>query len=196
MDCSTYREWTDLDLEGELPDREARELAAHLGQCEGCRRAREEGEALLSRLAGDRLAVRPDFRAAVLQALPAASWEARHPRAWLLPLVALAAVGGAAAALFGVSAARLGAGAPLPGAALALVDLLVTSLLAGSGLAAASWRGLGEALGDLLAQSPSRLAAVGVLFLALNWLLYRLVRRPAEARDSAGSRGDSRRGAS
>ncbi|MCL4837093.1 MAG: zf-HC2 domain-containing protein [Thermoanaerobaculia bacterium] len=196
MDCSTYREWTDLDLEGELPAPEAQELAAHLEGCAGCRRVREEGSALLSRLAGDRLEVRPGFRAAVLQALPAAGWEAQHPRAWLLPLLALAAVGGAAAALFGVSAARLGAGAPLPGAALALADLLVSSLLAGSGLAAASWRGLGEALGELLSTSPSRLVAVGVLFLALNWGLFRLVRRPAAARGASASRDISRRAAS
>ncbi|HSM51639.1 MAG TPA: hypothetical protein VLA75_09575, partial [Thermoanaerobaculia bacterium] len=65
-------------------------------------------------------------------------------------------------------------------------------LLAGSGLAAASWRGLGEALGDLLAASPSRLVAVGVLFLALHWALYRLIRRPAEAREAGASRGSGR----
>lgn len=189
MDCATSQEWIDLDLEGELPAAERRELAAHLAGCAECGKVRAEGAALLASLAGDRLAVRPGFRDAVMQALPAAGWEARHPRAWALPLALFALVGGAAAALFGISAARLGASGALPGAAGALIDLLVSSLLAGSGLAAASWRGLGAALGDLLASAPSRFVALAVLTLALHWLLLRLLRRPVPADEANGRRG-------
>ena len=80
MDCATCQKWIDLDLEGELPAAERRELAAHLAGCAECEKVRAEGAALLASLAGDRLAVRPGFSDAVMQVLPARGWEARHPR--------------------------------------------------------------------------------------------------------------------
>jgi hypothetical protein len=183
MDHATYREWIDLEVEGVLGDAETAALAAHLEGCAACRGEREQLCALARTIEVSRVAVRPGFRAAVMQALPPTGWEARAPRAWALPAVLFAVLGGAAAVLLGTSTARAGAPGPLLGALSAIVDLLGAALLAGSGLAAATWRGLGLALGEVLSASRGSLVAALLLVVALNWLLLRLLRRPAEERD-------------
>jgi hypothetical protein len=105
------------------------------------------------------------------------------PRAWALPVAVLGLLAAVALALWGVADPVTGAGG-LGSAAGALADLFRAALLAGSGLAAASWRGLGAAIGEWLGASPGNWVAAGVLVVALNLLAYRLVRaarRPARA---------------
>lgn len=182
MDHATYREWIDLEVEGVLGDAEAGSLAAHLESCASCRGERERLQDLARTLRASRVEVRPDFRVAVMQSLPPTGWEARAPRAWALPVALFALLGGAAAVLIGTTAARAGAPGPLLGALSAIVDLLGAALLAGSGLAAATWRGLGLALGEILSGSRASLAAAVILVAAVNWLLFRLLRRPATER--------------
>lgn len=182
MDHSTYREWLDFEIEGVLGDAERAALFAHLEGCEACRRERHQLLELAETLRESKVEVRPDFRAAVMRALPATGWEARAPRAWRVPIALFALLGGAAAVLFGTSAARAGIPGSMVGALSAIVDLFGAALLAGSGLAAASWRGLGLALGELLGASRANLVAALMLVAGVNWLLYRLLRRPVEQR--------------
>jgi hypothetical protein len=111
-DCATLHERLDLEAEGALPPREAAALARHLAGCADCRAEREALARLHRALAASRLPVRDGFAERVMAALPAAGWEARHPRAWRLPLALLVLLAGSAAALAGVSSARRSPGAP------------------------------------------------------------------------------------
>ncbi len=88
-------------------------------------------------------------------------------------------LGCASAALVGLSAADLAPRGPLPSALFAIVDLFGSAVLAGAGLLAASWRGLGIGLAELLAGSRSALTALALGVVGLNLLLWRLLRHPA-----------------
>ncbi|KAB2955591.1 MAG: DUF1153 domain-containing protein [Thermoanaerobaculia bacterium] len=90
MDHQTWREWLDLDVDGALGDEERRRLAGHLAGCSECVAERRRLEALAARLAAGKIALRPDFKASVMAALPPAPWESRSRRAWRLPAVLLA----------------------------------------------------------------------------------------------------------
>jgi anti-sigma factor RsiW len=191
MDHDRYREWLDLAIDGALDESERAGLAAHLAGCADCRAEEARLRGLAARLAGSLAPVRPGFAAEVMSALEPAPWEARTLRAWRLPFALLLALGGAAAALFGGAAAGLDPGARSLGAFLALADLFSAALVAGGGLAAASWHGLGLGIGEWLGESPANLAAVAVVLVGLNYLLYRLLRRgprPAEARAARSGR--------
>ncbi len=137
-------------IDGALDDSERAGLAAHLAGCADCRAEEARLRGLSARLAGSLAPVRPGFAAEVMSALEPAPWEARTLRAWRLPFALLLALGGAAAALFGGAAAGLDPGARSLGAFLALADLFGAALVAGGGLAAASWHGLGLGVGEWL----------------------------------------------
>ncbi len=196
-DCTTYHEWLDLEAEGALGPAETAALARHLdpdqGDCAACREERRAIAALHRELAASRLPVPEGFAERVMAALPAAGWEARHPRAWKLPVAALALLAGAAAALAGISSAELHPGMPFVAAASAVADLFVTAALAGAGLLAASWSGIGLVLGELFSSSTGTLVAFAVLVVGVNLLLFFLLRRrPAAARASAERGSGSR----
>jgi anti-sigma factor RsiW len=185
MDHERYREWLDLALDSGLDEAEQRRLEGHLADCSECRQEATALRAFRARLEDSVMPVRAGFAHEVMAALEPAPWEARTLRAWRLPFVLLLVLGGSAAALFGGAAAGLDPGARTLGAFLALADLFGAALIAGGGLAAASWRGLGLGVGQWLSASPLNLVAAAVLVTGLNFLLYRLVRRtarPAEAR--------------
>ena len=130
--------------------------------------------------------MRPDFRAAVMSALPTAGWEARSPRAWRFTAAVIVLLGGFAAALLVAGSAPAASGF---GALAAVGGMLQAAILAGAGLLGASWKGLGLVLDELLS-SPASLGAFGFLVLCLNLLLVSLIRRrrpaPAAARSQAG----------
>lgn len=186
-DHTTFREWLELDADGELPADRRAPLDAHLAACPECSAERRDLARLDGLLRSERLAVRPDFRRAVLNALPAAAWEARAPRSWAFPAVACLLLAAVAAVLFGTSSAELGGGSSVLGALLALAGLAEASALAGGGLLGASWKGVGLVLGDVLA-SPLSLTAFAVLVVCLNLLLVSLVRRRRAAGAAAGGR--------
>lgn len=188
-DCTTYHEWLDQELDGDLPAARAAALAAHLAGCADCRLERRALAGLRDTLAAGRVAVNPNFAAEVMAALPAAGWEARSPRAWRLPMAAFALLAGAAAALAGVSTAQLYPGTPFLAAAGAVADLVAAAVVAGAGLAGASWSGIGLAVGELLAGSKATLAAFAGLVVGLDLvLLFLLRRRPAAAASGAAPR--------
>lgn len=189
MDHERYREWLDGAADGALDDRARAELAAHLTGCAECRAEETRLVALAGRLAAARVPVRAGFSAEVMAALEPAPWEARTLRAWRLPFALLLVLGGAAAALFGAAAAGLDPSAKSLSAFLALADLFGAALVAGGGLAAASWRGLGLGVGEWLAASPANLVAVALVVVGLNYLLYRLVRRGARPAAARARRG-------
>ena len=65
------------------------------------------------------------------------------------------------------------------GSLAAIGDLVATTLVAGAGLMSASWSGLRTVFSSAFGQSPVTLIAFGVLVVALNGLLIRLLRRRA-----------------
>ena len=179
-DHETFREWLQLAADADLSPERRELLSGHLAECPECQ-AEERDLARLSRtLERGRLAVRPEFRQSVLAALPAAGWEARHPRTWRFPGSVAVLLGIVAAALFGHGRATAGpvTGSPVLGAFLALAGFFRATLVAGLGLMQASWKGLGLVCGEIFASWPA-LAAFAVLVICLNLLLLSLVRRRA-----------------
>lgn len=181
MEHETWREWLDLAADGALPAGDRAALERHLEGCADCRAEAARLEALAGRLAASRIAVRPGFTGEVMAALGPAPWEARTPRAWRWPFALLLALGGAAAAIYGTAAAELDPAGRSWTALAALADLFRAALVAGAGLAAATWSGVGAAVGEWLGASPANWLAAGVLVVGLNLLALRLVRRRAGA---------------
>lgn len=188
MHDERYAEWIDLAADGALGAAESRELEAHVAVCDGCRAELARGAAMASRLAASRVAVRPGFAREVMAALEPAPWEARAPRAWRLPAAMLVVLGGAGAALVGFGGAELAPAGGAAGALYAVADLMRAALVAGSGVAAASWRGVGSAVSEWLGDSAANWTAAGALAFGANFLLYRLVRRRSRAATAAAHR--------
>lgn len=197
-DHGTYQMWLHLEPDGELTRAELGALARHLAACAACRAERREIAALGDRLAAAAVAADPALARNVMANLPPAGWEARNPRSWTAALGLLALLGVAAAV-----AARLGAAEPAPalaGAFVALLDLFRSAALAGAGLIGASWRGVGLALGEALADSPVGFIVFGVLVAALDVLFVRFLLRAMrgagahEAEQAARSTGRPDRG--
>lgn len=188
MEHDTFREWLDLEADGALGDAERAQLERHLVTCAGCRAERVELARLIGRLEASRVPVREGFAASVMAALEPAPWESRSPRAWRWPLALAGAMAAAAALLAG------GAGAGAAGSWWstfgAVADLVGAALVAGSGLALATWTGVGAAVAEWLGRSPANWVAAGVLVLALDLLALRLLRagRRAESRASGHDR--------
>ncbi|HVF60425.1 MAG TPA: zf-HC2 domain-containing protein [Thermoanaerobaculia bacterium] len=177
-----YEEWVEMEADGLLtPERRAR-LEAHAAECARCRDERRALARLGALLRETEVAVEPGFRERVVERLPAAGWEGRHPRTWRLPFAAFALLGGLAAALLGGTSAQLGPEVSVVAALAALGEMARAALLAGAGLLGASWKGVGLAMAELL-DSPLDVAALGFLVLCLDLLLISLLRRrrPATA---------------
>lgn len=175
IEHSTYEQWLDLELEGELAEPERAELAEHLGACARCREERELLTALHGELETARISAREGFTDQVMASLPAAAWEARRRRAWRLPLAAALGLLALSALVLGFGGAQ-GMGA-LPTAVAAVSDLFATAVVAGAGLLAATWKGTGLVVERTLADSTGGFVAFTVLVVSLNLLLYSLLRR-------------------
>ncbi|HYU35925.1 MAG TPA: zf-HC2 domain-containing protein [Thermoanaerobaculia bacterium] len=173
-DHNTYREWLNLEVDGQLPPSRRAELGEHLAGCAECRAEREDLLALGALLQKNRVSVRASFKDDVLAALPTTGWENRHPKTWAFPAAVFVLLAGIAAALFG--SARLSEAGPGASALLAMADMLGSTVQAGAGLLAATWKGLGMAVGEVIA-SPVSLGVLAVLVISLNLLLFSLLRR-------------------
>jgi len=188
-DHDSYREWLDSEAFGELSLEGQARLERHLAECPECQEERRDLAHLGTVLSRGRLPVRADFRQSVMEALPAAGWEGRHPRTWSFPGAVALFLGVLAAVCFGAGSGRP-AGSPVLGAVSALAGFFRATLVAGLGLVHAGWKGWGMVFGELFA-SWSTLAAFAVLVISLNLLLLSLVRR-RPAREIA-ARGDGPR---
>jgi anti-sigma factor RsiW len=173
-DHTTFREWLHLDADGQLAAPQRTELEQHLATCAGCRAEREDLMALDALLQKNRIPVRTDFKDTVLASLPTTGWENRSPKTWGFPAAVFVLLAGIAAALFG--SAHLSAAGPGASALLAITDMLGSTVQAGAGLLAATWKGLGMAFTEVIA-SPMSLGVLAVLVVSLNLLLFSLLRR-------------------
>ncbi len=189
------REWLTLEREpGNLLGRqERRSLDDHLAECAECRSERRALARLDHLLVNGVVPVRDGFRDEVLAALPAAGWEARSPRAWRAPLAVMLALVAAAAVLLGAQSGSVPGG--FAGAFAALGQMVLTGVLAATGLLWASWRGLGLALDASL--SPASAIALIALVVSLDVLVLALLsrrRRPAPEPAASGASRDRLRG--
>jgi predicted anti-sigma-YlaC factor YlaD len=171
-DHNTYREWLNLDVDGVLPEESRAELAEHLAACSACRTERDALLGFESLLRKARVPVREDFRSQVLSSLPTAGWESRSPRTWALPAAVFLLLAGVSATVMG----GRGPHASLLSALSAVTGMLRASAVAGAGLIAASWKGLGMAVAAALS-SPVSIGVFGIFVLCLNLLLVSLLRR-------------------
>ncbi len=177
IDEATISQWLDLDLENELEPASKRELEQQL-------KARPELVAEQRMMAGlhemlhqSKIAVQEDFSARVMESLPEPAWSPRQTSGWLsvwgFPAALVLSLGIGAFLILGGSAADSHMG----GIFGAVADLLTSTLLAGSGLLFATWRGIGFGVEELLGGSKWNLAAFGAGVLCLNLLLYSLLKR-------------------
>jgi hypothetical protein len=174
----------DLELDGALTPAEQEQLHREASSWPELEAERRRLERLHALLAESRLPVEPGFRARVMAALPRERWQARPSLAWRLPLALLAGLAAVAALLVGWGASGLESTATFLGSLDALAALAVAAVLAGSGLLAASWQGVGMAVAGFLEASPTTQILVVFGVLALNGLLFLLLRgrRPAASR--------------
>lgn len=180
------QQWLDACGEGSLDAAAASRLDAALAADPRLAAEKAQWQALHRALRDDRVAVRPGFTEKVMAALPAPAWgPAGAGRAFAPALVAalLLCTLGATFLLSDL------ADQPLAGTGLALADFLQTTLLAGSGIVAATWVGLGFGLEELFAASGTSLVAFGLMVLFLDLLFLSLLRRRGPAPAAAKSGG-------
>jgi len=152
-------------------------------------------DALDRLLAEARVAVDPAFTRQVMSRLPEATWSPRPDNARLgdaLPTRSARnewAIAAAVATFLIIAAGFLvtGGEAAEPGVGTSIVHLLVSTLAAGAGFLAASWRGLGVVVNAALDGSWSALLALGLAALFANGLLVLLLRRRRGAAVKSGN---------
>ncbi|HET9227283.1 MAG TPA: zf-HC2 domain-containing protein, partial [Thermoanaerobaculia bacterium] len=159
---------------GRLPRDERARLEDHLATCSDCSSELDELRELEGLLRQASVPVRENFRADVLAALPAAGWEARAPRTWSFPAAMFILLGVIATVVIG-SGASGGEHAGL-GAVSAIFGMFQATVLAGSGLLGASWKGFGLVFQEMLS-SPMSLAMFGIFVLCVNILLVSMIRK-------------------
>lgn len=186
LDHTTYEEWLDLEVAGELGGAERARLETHLAECPRCRHERRVLGRLDFLLSEGRLPVREGFRDQVMASLPPAGWEGRSARAWRLPAAVLALLLVVAAVLVALSPTAGAPHAPFLSAVGAAMDLVASAAVAGAGLLGASWKGVGLVMGAALSGSRGALAALALLVLCLDLLLVTLVRRRRPQRAALG----------
>lgn len=173
-DHNVFLEWLYLEADGGLTTAERARLHRHLLSCVRCRREKERLPALFELLAAGRVETREGFTERVMASLPAAGWEARQPRSWVAAALILAALTGLSALLVGSGGA---AALPGAGALVAIVELFRSTVAAGAGLLAASWQGLGMAVGELIGGSPVETAVFALFVLFVDVLFLRFLMR-------------------
>lgn len=182
-DHNLYTEWIYLDADGGLEPAERAQLDRHLLSCAECRREKDELPALFDLLSSDRVPLADDFTDRVMSSLPAAGWEARHPRSWVAAAIALVVLVGLSAGLV------VSSSAPAAGPLAAVIDLFAAAATAGAGLLAASWQGLGMAVGELVGGSALQTGVFALFVLCLDVLFVRFLmrswRREAPARSES-----------
>lgn len=180
-DSGTLSEWLDLDLEGELGRAEKAHLDARLEASAELRAERRALAAIHAMFDEGRIPVRPELCTRVMSSLPVAAWEAQRSPAWTLPLAIMLLLALGAVLTLG-TAGHLVTESPTLGTVLAVADFLGTTTMAGAGLVAASWHGLGLGLEAFIAESGLNLLALATLVVFINLLFFGMLRRPRAVR--------------
>lgn len=186
-----YRGLLDLESDGALEAADSSALRAALEASSELREERRQLVLLNEVLSASRISPRPGFVDDVMASLPASpAWSvAPVPavRRWRFPIAALVMLAVAGMILMSLDPGGLQAAASVGGLMAAIGGLLTSTLMAGAGLLGASWRGVGMALGEALTLPQQ--VAFGVAVVALNILLFRLVRhgRRERATERTGS---------
>ncbi len=180
-DHATFRDLLDQSVDGALSADQQAVLDSHIARCPECQAERAQLQVLHAVLQSSRLEVMSGFRQSVMEALPAAGWESRHPRTWTFPVAALTVLLGAGVALLGAGSSRLGSAYSVLAA---MGGMLRAALVAGIGFTTASWRWCSLFVDQLLA-SPVSMVMFGVFVVCLNLLLFSLIRRRRLARAAA-----------
>jgi len=194
-DHDTFRDWLYLEADGELPPERRPRLAEHVASCPECQAEGRELARMAEVFARERLPVRDDFRTGVLAALPATGWEARHPRAWRLPVAVFVLLAALAFALPWMAASGRPADASLVGVGAAVLGLVRAAAAAGLGLLGASWKSMGLVVAELFA-SRLVLGVFAVLVVSLDLLLLALLRARRAAAPDVARRQEARGGSS
>lgn len=182
-DHIALRELLYLEPDGELNAGDRSRLQQHLAVCSDCQRERQELAQLNELVDRSTIPVDEEFTREVMDRLPPTGWETRSPSTWWVALAVVFGLAIASALLIGTASDEVVSAVPLA-AASAVWELLSSSVLAGAGLMAASWKGLGIAFQEVLGRSVWNMIAFGVIVICLDLLLLRyLLRAPvAEAR--------------
>jgi anti-sigma factor RsiW len=163
------------ELDGALTAQERQLLDAGVAATPRLAAERRQLRRLDQLLAGGQVAVDAGFQARLMERLPAAGWESRQPQSWRWAVAMVVLLGAGSAVLVGTGSAQALHGGASFGAMGAIFDLFASSLLAGAGLLAASWKGVGLAMAEMFAR-PAQLAGFGVFVLMLNLLFFSLLR--------------------
>jgi anti-sigma factor RsiW len=187
----TYRELLYLEPAGELKAGERSLLQQHLAVCAECRTEQQELAAINLLVAKSAIEVEESFTQEVMEGLPATGWETRSPRTWWAALVAVLLLAVGSAVLIGTGSQDMVSALPLAAVA-AVWELLSSSALAGAGMVAASWKGLGIAFQEVLGRSVWNIIAFGVIVISLDLLLLRFLLRTPPAQAGVEDEQDSR----
>ena len=182
-----YLELVYLEIDAELSQRETRELNEHASSCLECRAIRGEMPSLNSVLDEIKIDAHPDLAGRVLENLPPAAWEMRRVSSWRVAAIAFLGLFGAAYALT-FQSEPLGEALPWIGTLAAMAELFRSAALAGAGLLAASWSGIGLALGEILSRSTLGTVTFGVFVLGIDCLFLRYLWRSSRREALATSR--------
>ncbi|MBZ0114314.1 MAG: hypothetical protein K8J08_17765 [Thermoanaerobaculia bacterium] len=174
-----YRRLLDLESDGALETTDGPALRAALETSSELREERRQLVQLNELLSASRITPRSGFVDEVMARLPASPGWSTAPvpaaRRWRFPVAALVMLAVVGAFLMSLDPGGLQAAASVGGLMASIGSLLTSTLMAGAGLLGASWRGVGMALGEALTLPQQ--VAFGAAVLALNILLFRLVRR-------------------
>lgn len=177
MDQAALREWIDLELDGDVSSGMTEQLRDELSRQPELQRERQALRSLHGMFHDAKIDVRPHFAEQVVEALPKPAWDtAQAPGrvpVWALPVAMVVLLATASSLMFSSSAS----GQHMWETGMMLADLMKTSVLAGSGLLFATWRGVGFGVEEMVADSTLNLAAFGVLVLCLNLLFVSMLRR-------------------
>lgn len=181
VDQATLMEWLDSDVDGQLDSVEQEQLQAYLSSQPELEDCRQEYLALHRMIEESRIEVSPEFSAQVMESLPAAAWQQSTAGSWRLPLAMMLLLTlGATVSLSGI------AGGPVMATGQVVLDFFQTTLLAGSGVIVAAWRGAGMGLEELFAASDMNLLAMAFMVLCINLLFFSLLRRRQVAKAVSG----------
>lgn len=177
MEGEMLNELLDLDVDSQLGAPEKARLSQHLEANSSLREEHRCLEALHALMREDTIPTRPDFRNQVMSQLPVAAWEPQTGRmpVWALPLAMMLTLGVAASLVLGGGMSA--ADSALLGTGLAIFDFLQVTAITGAGLLAASWRGFGLGLEEMIATSGMSLAAMSVFVVFMNLLFFSMLRR-------------------